>query len=69
MLSAIRTNKAPIRASAIALSALLASSCASINQELLEAQLPDMPEAWSAEAQAATPLTGDWVAAFNDDTL
>ncbi len=69
MRSTDRTNKAPIRTSAVALSALLASSCASINQELLEAQLPDTPAVWSSEAQAGTPLTGDWVAAFNDDTL
>ncbi len=69
MLSTDRTNKAPMRTSAVALSALLVSSCASINQDLLEAQLPDMPAAWSREAQTATPLTGDWVAAFNDDAL
>jgi outer membrane protein, multidrug efflux system len=69
MLSTDRTNKALMRTSAVALSALLVSSCASVNQDLLEAQLPDMPAAWSSEAQAATPLTGDWVAAFNDDAL
>ncbi|VAV93821.1 RND efflux system, outer membrane lipoprotein CmeC [hydrothermal vent metagenome] len=69
MRSTDRTIKAPIRTSAVALSALLASSCASINQELLEAQLPDMPAVWSSEEQAGTPLTGDWVAAFNDNAL
>lgn len=52
-----------------AAAALIAASCASVNQELLDAQLPDIPETWKADAEAATAPTGDWVAAFNDTLL
>ena len=53
----------------VAFIALIAASCASVNQELLEAQLPDIPEQWTADNEAATAPTGDWVAAFNDQLL
>ena len=54
---------------AVAVSALLAVSCATVDQELLEAQLPDAPAEWTGERTATAPLTGDWVAAFSDETL
>lgn len=53
----------------VAVVALLASACISVDQELLEAQLPETPESWTAsDAEVALP-TGDWLAAFNDDVL
>lgn len=51
------------------LAALMAASCASLNEELLEAKLPEIPDQWAADAEAATAPTGDWIAAFNDDIL
>ncbi len=69
MQSSDRIKRIPSRMGAVALSALLAASCASIDQELLEAQLPETPDAWTADTAATTPLTGDWVAAFDDQTL
>ncbi len=56
------------RGGAAFLSFLLAS-CASLDTELLEANLPDAPETWTAaDVRGAVP-TGDWVAAFEDQTL
>jgi NodT family efflux transporter outer membrane factor (OMF) lipoprotein len=48
---------------------LMTASCASVNQELLEAQLPDAPAAWSADESVGTAPIGDWVAAFDDQIL
>ena len=49
---------------------ILLASCSTINGEMLEANLPATPEAWTAakEDVSATPV-GDWVAAFEDQTL
>ena len=58
-----------MRFGGVALVALMTASCASVNQELLEAQLPDAPAAWAADENVAAAPTGDWVAAFNDPTL
>ncbi len=58
-----------VRLGGVALSALIAASCASVKQELLDAQLPEIPAEWAADAEAATAPTGDWVAAFNDNIL
>lgn len=69
MRSAQRTKSRLFGSGAIAATALLAASCASVNQELLEAQLPDAPAAWAADANVGAPIAGDWVAAFHNDTL
>ncbi len=53
----------------VAFIALIAASCASVDTELLEAQLPDIPSQWTADSEAATAPTGDWVASFDDDNL
>lgn len=47
----------------------LAAGCASVDRELLDAQLPETPSAWAAEENVGQVPTGDWVAAFHDDTL
>jgi len=58
-----------MRFGGVALIALMATSCASVDQELLEARLPDAPANWTADDTVAAAPTGDWVAAFNDPTL
>lgn len=58
-----------MRFGGVALIAILTASCASMNQELLEAQLPDIPEKWAADEDAVSVPTGDWLAAFSDNTL
>ncbi|PQA86195.1 efflux transporter outer membrane subunit [Hyphococcus luteus] len=58
-----------MRIGSVALAALMTASCASVNQELLEAQLPDTPSAWTADEGVVGAPTGDWVAAFDDTTL
>ncbi|NOX96022.1 MAG: efflux transporter outer membrane subunit [Alphaproteobacteria bacterium] len=69
----IRTTRNPLRLGgrqgAVSLIALLAASCASVDMELLEAHLPDAPEAWAADAEAGGQPVGDWVGAFNDANL
>ena len=52
-----------------ALIALATASCASLDEDLLEGQLPEIPEEWAANAEAETAPTGDWLAAFEDTTL
>ncbi|MEM1397318.1 MAG: hypothetical protein AAGH38_07720, partial [Pseudomonadota bacterium] len=54
---------------------LIVCGCQSIDQELLEAQLPESPSNWTAvstgdtmETLAGVP-TGDWIAAFEDSQL
>ena len=47
----------------------LAAGCASVDRELLDTQLPEPPSAWTADENVAVVPTGDWVAAFEDDTL
>ncbi|NNL87468.1 MAG: TolC family protein, partial [Marinicaulis sp.] len=58
-----------MRFGGVALIVLATASCASVDQELLEAQLPEIPSEWTAETEAANAPTGDWLAAFNDRTL
>ena len=56
-----------------ALIALVATGCASVDQEVLDAQLPTVPTQWEAGALLEQPVdgvpTGDWVAAFDDPQL
>ncbi|HOP19924.1 MAG TPA: TolC family protein [Parvularculaceae bacterium] len=58
-----------LRRGAAAVSLLVLASCASVNEELLDAQLPEPPAAWSADSNAGAAPTGDWIGAFGDDTL
>ena len=58
-----------LRLSGAALCALTAASCATVDQELLDAQLPSEPADWAADANVGAPPTGDWVAAFDDEAL
>lgn len=58
-----------MRVGGVALVALLASSCASVDLELLDAQLPEIPSSWTADNSVEGTPTGDWVAAFTDPTL
>ena len=48
---------------------LLLASCASLDQQLLDANLPAPPEKWATEADLAAVPVGDWVGAFEDETL
>ena len=63
------THKKMLRNGSVAMSALVAASCASVNQELLDANLPEPPSVWAASDSASSTLTNDWLAPFNDDTL
>ena len=58
-----------LRSAAIGASALIAVSCTTIDQEILDAQLPSEPTAWAADADVSDAPTGDWVAAFDDAAL
>lgn len=58
-----------MRYGGVALIALMTASCATVDQELLEAQLPDAPGAWAADENVSVAPTGDWVAAFQDNAL
>ncbi len=58
-----------MRFGGVALVALMAASCASVDQELLQAQLPETPAAWTADETVGAAPTGDWVASFDDATL
>lgn len=58
-----------MRIGGVAIIALMTASCASVDKELLDTQLPDAPEAWTANDSAPIAPTGDWLAAFDDDTL
>jgi len=53
----------------VSLIALLAAGCASVDKELLDAQLPDPPAQWAAADDVADPPVGDWLAPFQDQTL
>jgi NodT family efflux transporter outer membrane factor (OMF) lipoprotein len=53
----------------VSLLALLAAGCATVDQELLEAQLPDPPAQWAAAEDVADPPVGDWLAPFGDQSL
>jgi len=53
----------------VAMIALITAGCASMDQELLQTQLPDIPSQWSADAETGVAPAGDWVAAFSDNQL
>ena len=61
--------RSSIRFGGVAAIALIAASCATVDQELLDAQLPDIPTQWAADGSVSGVPTGDWVASFNDDML
>ncbi|MEZ5892080.1 MAG: TolC family protein [Parvularculaceae bacterium] len=58
-----------MRFGGVALIALLATSCATVDQEILDAQLPEAPAAWTADANVGGAPVGDWLGAFNDPVL
>ena len=58
-----------LRSAAIGASALIAVSCTTVDQEILDAQLPSEPTAWAADADVSDAPTGDWIAAFDDAAL
>lgn len=62
-------GKGYFRLSGAAACALIAASCATVDQELLEAQLPSEPATWAADANVGGAPTGDWVASFDDAAL
>jgi NodT family efflux transporter outer membrane factor (OMF) lipoprotein len=49
--------------------ALAVAGCASVDKELLDAQLPEPPAAWAAAEDVADPPVGDWLAPFQDQSL
>ncbi len=53
----------------VSLLTLLAVGCASVDEELLDTQLPDPPAAWAAGEDTADPPVGDWLAPFGDNAL
>ncbi len=53
----------------VSLIALLAAGCASVDKELLDAQLPEPPAQWAAADDVADPPVGDWLAPFQDQSL
>ncbi|MEO0881067.1 MAG: TolC family protein, partial [Pseudomonadota bacterium] len=56
-----------ILASTVSLTLL--AGCASLNKELLDANLPEPPPSWTSEEGVGAPPIGDWVGAFGDETL
>ncbi len=50
-------------------SMIVLAGCASVDRELLTAQLPAPPEGWTAAGDVGGVPTGDWVAAFGDEQL
>ncbi len=62
-------GKGNLRLSGAAACTLIATSCATVDQELLEAQLPTEPAAWAADGAVGGAPTGDWVASFDDAAL
>jgi NodT family efflux transporter outer membrane factor (OMF) lipoprotein len=53
----------------VALIAIIAAGCASVDEELLEAKLPEPPAGWTAAEDIADPPVGDWLAPFADQAL
>ena len=53
----------------VSLLALMAVGCASVDDELLNTQLPEPPAKWAAADDAADPPVGDWLAPFGDEAL
>lgn len=58
-----------MRIGGAAVIALITASCASVDKDLLDAQLPDAPETWTSSDVETIAPTGDWLAAFDDNTL
>ncbi len=65
----MKLGKGQLQGCAVSVGALLAASCASVDQELISATLPDTPSAWTADATVGDAPVGDWVAAFDDVAL
>ena len=63
------SNSAIARCVSVFMACTALTACASLNDELLEAQIPEIPQSWTANADASATPSGDWVAAFQDDTL
>jgi len=53
----------------VSLLALLAVGCASVDEELLDTQLPAAPAKWAATDDVSDPPVGDWLAPFGDQAL
>lgn len=53
----------------VSLLALLIAGCASVDDELLNTQLPDPPARWAAAEAVGDPPVGDWLAPFGDQAL
>jgi NodT family efflux transporter outer membrane factor (OMF) lipoprotein len=52
-----------------AVSLIVLAGCASVDQPLLDAQLPEPPAQWAADDDVGAPPTGDWVGALGDPQL
>lgn len=52
-----------------ALALILLAGCASMDQPLLDAQMPEAPAHWTGAQDVGAPPAGDWVSAFGDDAL
>ena len=53
----------------VSLLAILAVGCASVDEELLNTQLPEPPAKWTAADDVSDPPVGDWLAPFGDQAL
>ena len=62
-------RKRQLRFGGVAVCALAVSSCSTIDTELVQAELPTEPAAWSADSNVAGAPTDDWVTAFDDPAL
>ncbi len=58
-----------LRLAGVSTCALIAASCTTVNEELLDAQLPPEPATWAADPTVGNAPAGDWVAAFDDAAL
>jgi len=65
----LRGARISVRPAACALGALALTACATVDDEILDAKLPDGPAAWAADDALGDAPTGDWVAAFEDEAL
>lgn len=62
-------SRGNLRGTAAIAMALVATSCASVDDELLIAKMPAAPTTWSSNGDLAASPTGDWVAAFDNPQL
>ncbi len=58
-----------LRGSVSLLAVLAVIGCASVDEELLNTQLPEPPAKWTAADDVADPPVGDWLAPFGDQAL